>query len=398
MLLIKIWNYFRGYVVFKLEGLNLERTLNKAIENGIYLWDIRRVNYTTIEGKVGIGGYKELIKILKRTGSRSKIKLKIGYPFLVHKLKRKKILVIGALLSLLLIMGFTSFIWDIDIEGNNSVSKNEIIASLESFGIKSGVFKYKLDKSDIKDNLLIKHDKLAWVGVEIKGTKIKIEVVEKDEYPQQVDKDTPCNIVAKKNGIIEKIVAKNGDAVVKKGDIVKKGQILISGNVKREQSPTRFVHAVGEVHARTYYEKIQSMSIFKAKKVKTGRKFTKRIIKLGETSFSMSRRNVPFDKYLVEVENKSLTKWRNIRVPVEIVNERYFEIIEQKIKVPEDVIKKSLKDFLLINVIKDIPEDGRIMKSSIDYKKEGSTIRGHLIVEVLEAIGVEKILSIHEEE
>lgn len=385
-------------MVFKLEGLNLERTLNLAVESGIYLWDIRRIDYTTIEGKVGIAGYKALIKILKRTGSRSKIKMKIGYPFIMHKLKRKKIVAIGVVLSLLLIIGFTSFIWDIEIEGNNNVSKKEIIASLGSIGVKAGAFKYNLDKSDIKDNLLIKHDKLAWVGVEVKGTKIKIEVVEKDEYPEKVDKDTPCNIVAKKNGIIEKVVAKNGDAVVKKGDIVKKDQVLISGKVKREQSPTRFVHSFGEVYARTYYEKTQIMSIFKTKKVKTGRKFTKRIIKIGETSFTMSRGNVPFDKYVVEVENKSLTKWRNIRVPVEIVIEQYFEVVEQKKKVPEDVIKKSLKDFLLVNVIKDIPEDGKIIKKSIDYKKEGSTIKGQLIVEVLESIGMEKIFNIHEEE
>lgn len=398
MLLIKIWNYFRGYVVFKLEGLNLERTLNLAVENGIYFWDIRRIDYTTIEGKVGIGGYKELRTILKKTGCRSKIKFKIGYPFFVYRLKRKKIVAVGLVLSLILIIGFTSFIWDIEIAGNNNISKKDILESLGTFGVKSGTYKYNLDTSDIKDNLLIKHDKLAWVGVAIKGTKIRIEVVEKDEYPEKVHKDTPCNIVAKKNGIIEKVVAKNGDAMVKKGDIVKANQVLISGKIKREDGPTRFVHSFGEVHARTYYEKFQRMSIFKTKKIKTGRKFTKRIFKIGETSFTISKGKVPFDKYIVEVENKSLTKWRNIKIPVEIVIEQYFEVIEEKKKVPEEVIKKSLKDFLLVNVIKDIPVEGKIIKKSIDYKKEGNIIKGHLIVEVLESIGMEKIFSIHEEE
>ncbi len=398
MLIVKIWNFFRGYVLFKLEGLNLERTLNLAIENGIYLWDIRRINYTTIEGKVGGRGYKELIRIVKKTGCRSKIKAKIGFPFFVFKLKRRKIVAVGLGLCLLLIIGFTSFVWDVEIQGNNNISKRELLKSLESIGVKSGVFKYTLNTSEIKDSLLISHDKLAWVGVEVKGTKIRIEVVEKDEQPEKVQKDTPCHIVAKKDGIIEKIVAKNGDAAVKKGDIVKQNQILIDGKIKREGMPPRFVHSLGEVYARTYYEKSKVMPIFKVKKIKTGRKFTRRIFKIGDTSFTISKGGVPFDKYVVEVKNKSLTKWRNIKFPVEIVIEQYFEIVEQKKKVPEDVIKKALKDFLLVNLIKDIPEHGKIIKRSIDYKKQGSVIKGHLIVEVLESIGMEKIFSIHEEE
>ena len=398
MLIIKIWNYFRGYVVFKLEGLNLERTLNLAIEEGIYFWDIRRINYTSIEGKEGLKGYKEFIKILKRTGNRSKIKIKVGYPFFILKLKRRKIIAVGLLLCFILVCGFTTFIWDIEIQGNTNIQKKDILVSLENIGIKTGTFKYNLDISDIKDNLLTKHDELAWVGVEIKGTKMKIEIVEKEEEHERFDKETPCHIVAKKNGIIDKVVAKNGDPVVKKGDIVKANQILISGRIERENSDVRFVHSLGEVYARTFYEKTKALSIFKGKKIKTGRKFTNIIFKFGETSFVMSKGKMPFKKYVLEVQNKSLIKWRNIKVPVEIVIEQYFEIIEQKKKVPEDVLKKSLKDFLIVNVVKDIPEDGQIIKRSIDYEKDGDMIRGNLIVEVLESIGMEKIFSIHEEE
>lgn len=398
MLIIKIWNYFRGYVVFKLEGLNLERTLNLAIEEGIYFWDIRRINYTSIEGKVGLKGYKEFIKILKRTGNRSKIKIKVGYPFFILKLKRRKIIAVGLILCFILVCGFTTFIWDIEIQGNTNIQKKDILGSLENIGIKTGTFKYNLDISDIKDNLLTKHDELAWVGVEIKGTKMKIEIVEKEEEHERFDKETPCHIVAKKNGIIDKVVAKNGDPVVKKGDIVKANQILISGRIERENSDVRFVHSLGEVYARTFYEKTKALSIFKGKKIKTGRKFTNIIFKFGETSFVMSKGKMPFKKYVLEVQNKSLIKWRNIKVPVEIVIEQYFEIIEQKKKVPEDVLKKSLKDFLIVNVVKDIPEDGQIIKRSIDYEKDGDMIRGNLIVEVLESIGMEKIFSIHEEE
>ena len=51
MLSIKIWNYFRGYVIIRVEGLTLEKFLNLATNKDIYLWDIERIEYTVIEAK-----------------------------------------------------------------------------------------------------------------------------------------------------------------------------------------------------------------------------------------------------------------------------------------------------------------------------------------------------------
>ncbi|SKC79591.1 sporulation protein YqfD [Maledivibacter halophilus] len=398
MLIIKILNFFRGYVVFKLEGLNLEKILNLAANQDIYLWDIRRINYTTIEGKTRAKGYKQLCKILKKTGCRGKIQLKVGYPFLIFRLKRKKIVAVGFIICLLLIIGITSFIWDIEIKGNINISKKDMLTTLGKSGVKTGVFKYSLNKTDIKNNLLINYEDLAWVGVEVEGTKIKIEVVEKEKDPNIINEETPCHIVAKKNGIVERIIARNGDAMVKKGDIVRQNQILISGKIEREEGILRLVHSSGEVYARTFYEKTKELPICEVTKVKTGRKHTKRIFKFGESSFTISKDEIPFDKYVIRARNKSLAKWRKIEIPVEFVIEEYFEIIEKKRKVPEDILKKSIKDFLMVNLTKEIPEDAQIVKQTIDYRKNGSNLWGRLTIEVIESIGTRQRFEIQEEE
>ena len=90
MLVLRLWNYMRGYVNVKVEGLALERFINMCIARGIYLWDIRRVNHTTLEAKIGIKGFKELRNIVKRAGCRVSISKKNGYPFWVHRLKKEK--------------------------------------------------------------------------------------------------------------------------------------------------------------------------------------------------------------------------------------------------------------------------------------------------------------------
>src|SRR5699024_388441 len=121
----------------------------------------------------------------------------------------------------------TSFIWKIEILGNETISKEEFLKVLENIDVKCGTIKYNINKDEIKNLILDEIDFLSFVGVEIKGTQLLIEVKEQDLPPATIDKDKPCHIVAKKKGVVVKIVAKNGKSVVKEGDVVKKGQILI---------------------------------------------------------------------------------------------------------------------------------------------------------------------------
>lgn len=398
MLIVKLWNYLRGYVVFRLEGLNLERVINLAISRGIYFWDLYRIDYTTIEAKVGIKGYKELRNIIKKTGCRAKIYLKVGYPFFISKLKRRKIVVFGWIMSLILVILFSSFVWSIEVKGNKQMNKTEIVQTLKKMGLSQGVFKYSIDIDDIKNNLLIKYDTILWVGIEIKGIKAIVRIIEKEDNPVKIDKNTPCDIIAAKRGIIEKVIAKNGYAMVKKGDIVKPNQILISGKIVREGIDVRYVHSSGEVYARTFYEKIEGMSIYKTIKTRTGNKYTKRILKIGDTSFVISKGDIPFKKYIIERKNKSFIKWRKIKIPVEIFIEDYYEVVEKKQRIDEEIIKKSLQDLMLVKLMKEIPEEAKILNKSFKFKKENNKVIGNLTIECLESIGIKRKIDIVEEE
>jgi len=398
LLIIKIWNYIRGYVVFRLEGLNIERVINLAVDRGVYLWDVRRIDYTTIEVKAGIDGYKEIRKILKRTGYKGKIDMKIGYPFFISKIKRKKIIALGAVISLFLVILSSSVIWTIDIKGNKNIAENDIIETLRKMGLYTGTFKYNINISDIENKLLIKYDKITWIGIEIHGTKATVKIIENEEKPQKIDTNIPCNIIAKKKGIIEKVIAKNGDAVVKRGDIVRPKQLLISGKIVREGTEPRYVHSIGEIYARTFYEKQKTMPLYKVTKNKTGKKHIKTVFKIGSFTFEIGNKKIPFKKYILEKKKKSFGNWRNIKIPVEIVIEEYYEVIEKKQTISEDLAKKTLKDFLLVNLIKDIPRNAKILNQSLKFERTNKTIIGYLIIEALEPIGVKKIININNEE
>jgi [NiFe] hydrogenase assembly HybE family chaperone len=79
------------------------------------------------------------------------------------------------------------------------------------------------------------------------------ETIEKAEI---VDKATPCDIVAAQDGVILKITAERGTPLVSEGDVVKKGDVLISSEViiglEGEEQHPEYVAAEGAVTARVW--------------------------------------------------------------------------------------------------------------------------------------------------
>ncbi len=176
MFVIRIWNYFKGYVIIKVEGLALEKFINLCISKDIYLWDINRIDYTTLEAKVSVKGFKAIKKIVKTVGCRFSVKEKKGLPFIIHKFKYRKMLFLGAILSISLIFYLNLSIWNIDIVGNENVKDEVVKKSLKQLNITEGSRKKNINMEDIKDKLIIDIDEFSYVSAHIRGSKLIIDI------------------------------------------------------------------------------------------------------------------------------------------------------------------------------------------------------------------------------
>ena len=67
------------------------------------------------------------------------------------------------------------------------------------------------------------------------------------------EKGTPTNLKASADGIITKINITSGNCLVKPGDTVAKGDLLVSGVIERADS-TQFVRSAGSITAKTERE------------------------------------------------------------------------------------------------------------------------------------------------
>ena len=395
MLVLRLWNYMRGYVIIRVQGLTLERFINICMARDIYLWDVKRIDNTTLETKISIKGFKDLKKIVRKIGCKVSIFEKHGYPFWIHRLKKRKMLLLGAFFCFLLLVFVSTFIFSVEIVGNENVEKAEIISKLNNLGFKPGANRCFVNLRKLENQLLLEMDQLAWVGVEIKGIKAKVEVAEKILPPNKIDKDIPCNVIAGKNGVIEKVITKSGHAVVEEGDIVKKGDILISGIIQSGNS--MLVHSYGDVYAKTYYEAIGEKNLTEIKEEKTGQKFVKKVLNLGNVELSFNRGKIPYEFYIVEKKSKKPLQWREIGLPVELIIEEYYEVNKIETTVNEVDAKNHVHKEALDSILEEIPFEAEILNTQIDFTVKDGVLYGKVIIEALENIAVQKTLQIGED-
>ena len=222
-----VLSFLAGYVEITAEGYYIERFMNECTRNGILLWGIERKQSTILEAKTSIQEFKTLCNLAKKNNCKIKIKRKEGIPFLIKKYRKRKVFLIGLILVILSIYSLSKFIWNVEVEGNERISKDEIINVFKEDGLKPGILKSKVNVQEIINKIRMERTDIAWIGVEIKGTNAIIKVVEADEKPEIVDENEYTNIVASKDAVVERVFAQNGTIMVKSEDEVKKGVITL---------------------------------------------------------------------------------------------------------------------------------------------------------------------------
>lgn len=394
MLIIRLWNYFRGYVIIKIEGLMLEKFINNSINNSIFLWDIEREDYTALTAKVGRKGFDKILSTNSSSNCRISVIKEKGFHIFLKKLRKRKMMLIGCAIFFCLIFYATSFVWVIEVVGEDAKINDKVIAYLESIDLKPGVKKDLVDAKEIQKQLIIKLDEISYIRVQFTGVKLVLEVKKRDYKNQQnIIGDVPCNIIAEKKAIVQKVVAKNGKAVVSNGDIVKKGQVLITGKIEDERlEQPLLVHANGYIMGKTDYTSIIKEPIYKNIKEETSKTYTVKEIIFKDKRISFSSGDIPFECYIKKTtKNKIIDNWL-IKLPVEIASHKYCEVVNKRVK--QDVV--SLKEMMRIKAIKqimsEVPEDSKVLTQDVSYKVDEKNVVAIIHIEILEKIGKKEVI------
>ncbi|MBC8588378.1 sporulation protein YqfD [Paratissierella segnis] len=393
MLAIKIWNYLKGYVIIKIEGLSLERLLNLALTNDIYLWDVKRLNYFQVEANVSIKGLRDIEELVSKAGCKLTVLKNRGLPFLIEKIKHRKMFAAGFVAFFLLLIFLSSFIFKFEINGLEQTPKEEILELLEKNNINIGTLKRKISTEELELKILDEFNYFSFIEVQKKGVKLIIDVKEEPIPPERVDKSYPSNIIARKKGVIEKIVARNGTAVVKAGQIVQENQVLISGVIESESMGNYLVHADGDVLARTRYEANVEDQIVKKVEKETGKFMKQRGIKINNTGVKFIK-DIPYESYKEIVREDELIDWDFLEIdfPIKLITYEYKETQITEVKQDIEFLKKSNQLKAIEKINEELFKEAKIASKNVIHSVEDNTLKTTVVIETIEEIGKQHII------
>ncbi|HWP95527.1 MAG TPA: sporulation protein YqfD [Syntrophomonadaceae bacterium] len=259
----KIFENLGGMITVRLTGKNLEKVINMAMARGIFIWDIKK-NGDGLRFRVRSSGYKALQNISQEGGFELTAVGRQGLPFFKQVLRRRVGFVSGVLFFVLALYLISSFVWFVQVSGNRLVDGQKILQTASHLGVHRAAARWSFDRRAVEEALLREIPELSYVRVNIQGVRAQIEVVEKVLPSQEIT--GPCHIIAARDAVVDSILVLNGQAHVKSGDVVSRGEILISGLVDpptseyvtpdpadKDRKPTP-VRARGVVQARVWYE------------------------------------------------------------------------------------------------------------------------------------------------
>ena len=318
-------NFIYGYYKIGIEKTHSLKIINLMKEYDI---DYRNLKYDTdgeVTFKISLVEYKKLCIILDKNDCMVYIVYEKGLPHYIKRYRKRIGIPVGTLVFFCILWISTLFIWDIDVVGNHNVKDEDVIARLEELGCGIGAYIPSVDFDKLCNSYILNYDDASWITVNLNGTVAYVEMRERISAEHDTD-NQPANLIAKCDGYIESYRVIRGQGEVKIADVVKKGDLLISGTVDMKDGSIRLVRAKGNVTAVTNKTFTVSIPLDYTRKTYTGVSDIKKSIKIFGKKINFYINNETFiEKYDKIVDTNRIILFGVIKLPVTVQTESYNE-------------------------------------------------------------------------
>lgn len=384
-------NKLDSIIEISITGKNIDRFISRLYKNKIEIYNINKVNRNKAIIKINYNDYKKIIK-LKTIYEVNEINI-YGIIKVKKLINKNRFMIIFLLFSLFLIMLLSNIIFNINIVHSSSEIRKLISSELKKYGIQKYNFKKEYAELQKIKNKILKNnkDKLEWLEIENIGTTVRVKCEERiinsteKIYPYQ-------NIVATKDGIITSIEADNGFIKYEINDYVKKGDILISGEIYNPSGKfLGLTSALGDVYAEVWYKVHITYPLIYNSTDYTGKKINSYDLIFLNNRYSLNKNTFKNS----DVKDKVIIK--NDIFPISIVKseKRELNTIDSVNTYETALIEAENK---ARNTIKErLGEKEKILsQKTLSFLKKDSTIEADIFFSVAEKIS--KIVEINEKD
>lgn len=384
-------NIVRGYVRVRINGPYPERFLNRCMEEEISIWHIKRISEDEIVCYMDVEDAKRVRPLLRMTRCKITFTQRWGGPFLLRRMISRSGFVSGILLFLTVMAVMSNMVWNIEVKGASPKVEHELRQVITEMGIKRGAFQFSLPSVEyIQRDVSELVSGATWIGVRQKGTTYEFEVVEQ-KLPEEAERYSPRHLISTKEAIIHSVFVEHGQALVRPNDFVRKGDMLVSGYIGKEDTEQELVPAKATILGEIWYKSEVSIPLESVTSTLTGEKITKHYL-------SFAGLDIPIwgfgkNKYqsFEEVDHKQPIKFFKWSLPIQY---RKLDLMESsvhdRIYTKEEAINEAKKR-AKVDLTKHIPEDAEIIGEKVLHETvENGKVNLRIHYQVIEDITSEQ--------
>lgn len=380
--MLKLLRLFEGYTKYRVPCCKLNDVLRAAVEAQAEYFDL----YMDEEHAFFSITRGEAKKLVKTLICCEKVR-EYGLFHLIRANKARAGLVIGLILCVFVLELSTKFVWRVQINTNGSEDTEKIRAALYDIGVRPGAFIPAMNGRKAENLVLLACPELSYVSIITSGTSAVVNTDERVTANYDYLDKIPRSLVASEDGYIVRYQIFEGQTAVVKGQIVEKGDVLISGLKETKHHGTVQVKADGHVYAMVRREISVTYPRVITVKYYTGKSCDNITIGLFSLDIDINDVKIPYDNYTSNQTNVPLSFFGVITLPITVYKTVCREYVYEELTLTEQLCKEYAEQ-LYEQKLSETTADGELceIKKSVAEDENGCTITSEvwMIVDICE--------------
>ncbi len=327
-------------IKIKVEGADFAAFLSAAANGGADLSDIERKE-RVLTAVCDEESERELRRFAARAGLLFSIAEKRNFGSRARAVIRHSGVVAAALVVALSFVVSRFFVFSVSVTGASPTVCSEILSALKEEGLNGAALKSAIDLEEIENTVENGNDKVAFAEAYIDGVKLVINV--REQLPEPVATEESGKLYSSVDAIVTRVETTGGTAVVKAGDTVRKGDVLIEDHIV-VGDPLDPGHkeietaAKGYVYGRVWYTEKLLIPTVREVTVRTGRSYVSTALYLGDKLVIPAKSAHGFKEYEVTQTKKRI----NGVLPYSLATYGYYETQKRTVATDEAYIESEV--------------------------------------------------------
>ena len=376
-------------VRLRVEGRFPERFIERALARGVRFEAVERPGPRELLVTARTPDARLVMALARELGLTAAVESRRGWRAALAAALERRTLIAGLALCAALVWLFSARIWLVEVAALDEALPPEARAMLaerlDALGVRPGALRAAIDPAAVSAQLLSEFDRLAYAGLRLRGVRATVEYRLEDAPPAVYRPDEAGSLIAGRDAIVLSVQTLAGLACVRPGDVVRAGQLLISGEERAGAEETRPVRALGEVVGRVWFTGRCEGALRETVRERTGRVRWSSALRLLSWRWPLTEA----EDFTSEDVETSVLPVGGLFLPMRIERRTLFEVSERAVPADRTAFARTLESRALAQARAKLPEGARETDRWTRTTERGGTMTAEAVVEAAMNIAVE---------